>query len=106
MPSSNAAIRDLVLRHGGEYQRHDGGIEDRKGLLASALAWADLVVFPVDCVDHDSARALKRICLRQGTPFVPLRSASVASFAAALTSMAQPPSRDGPSCDGPCLKHG
>jgi hypothetical protein len=103
-PSSNAAIRDLVLRHGGDYQRHDGGIEDRKGLLAAALAWADLVVFPVDCVDHDSAQGLKRSCVRQGTSFLPLRSASVASFAAAVRAMAQPPSHRGPSCG--CLRHG
>lgn len=104
-PSSGAAIRDLVQRHGGTYQRHDGGLEGRKGLLTAALAWADLVVFPVDCVDHDSALALKRSCLRQGRPFVPLRSASVASFAAALTALAQP-APHGRSCGGPCLKHG
>lgn len=105
-PSSGAAIRDLVLRHGGEYRRHDGGLEDRKGLLAAALAGADLVVFPVDCVDHDSALALKRICLRQGTPFLALRSASVASFAAAITAMRGAPPPRGPSCGGPCLRHG
>lgn len=105
-PSSNAAIRDLVLRHGGDYQRHDGGIEDRKGLLASALAWADLVVFPVDCVDHDSALVLKRHCLHQGLPFLALRSASVASLAAALTAMAEPPEGPDAACGGPCLKHG
>lgn len=83
-PSSNGAIRALVERHGGEYQRHDGGIEDRKGLLSAGIAWADVVVFPVDCIDHDSAALLKRACVQQGTPFVPLRSASVTSFAAGL----------------------
>ncbi len=105
-PSSNPAIRDLVRRHGGDYQRHDGGIEDRKGLLAAALAWADLVVFPVDCIDHESALALKRACGRQGKPFVPLRSASVASFAAAVAAAAPPACGDGPPQGGPCLKHG
>lgn len=86
-PSSHAAIRDYVLGHGGEYQRHDGGLEVRKGLLASSLAWADVVVFPVDCIDHDSALALKRACQRQGRPFRPLRSASVTSFVAALPGL-------------------
>lgn len=85
-PSTSTAIRNLVARLGAEYQRHDGGIEDRKGLLQPALAWADLVVFPVDCIDHDSALALKRACQRQGTRFVPLRSASVASFAAGVVA--------------------
>ena len=86
-PSSSAAIRDFVLRHGAEYQRHDGGIEDRKGLLASAIAWSDLVVFPVDCIDHDSALQLKRHCNHQGTPWLPLRNASVTSLATALASL-------------------
>lgn len=85
-PSSTPAIRGLVERHGGSFQRHDGGLEDRKGLLSSAVAAADLVVFPVDCIDHDSAGNLKRICTRQSISFVPLRSASVASFAAAIAN--------------------
>ncbi len=83
-PSSTPAIRDLVLRHGGDFRKHDGGLEDRKGLLAAAVAAADVVVFPVDCIDHDSAGNLKRLCTRQGIAYVPIRNASVTSFAAAL----------------------
>ncbi|MFT3956386.1 MAG: DUF2325 domain-containing protein [Piscinibacter sp.] len=90
-PSSTPAIRELVARFGGELRKHDGGIEDRKGLLAPALAWADWVVFPVDCIDHDSALALKRECQRRGKPFQALRSASVASFLAAVTARADLP---------------
>lgn len=86
-PSSAAAIRDLVHRHGGEIDRHDGGLEDRKGLLAAAIPRAQLVVFPVDCIDHDSAGSIKRLCARAGVAFLPLRSASVASFAAALSGL-------------------
>ena len=107
-PSSTLAIRDLVIRHGGEFQRHDGGLEDRKGLLASGVAWAELVVFPVDCIDHDSAGNLKRLCLRQDVRFLPLRSASVASFAAALLNPSAGPGQEpnGPSLAPTCLKHG
>lgn len=90
-PSSTPAIRDLVLRHGGEFQHHDGGLEDRKGLLASAVAWAHVVVFPVDCIDHDSAGNLKRQCGRSGIAYLPLRSASVASLAAALAGAPRDP---------------
>src|SRR5262249_39734498 len=46
-PSSNAALRDLVQRAGGEIVLHDGGIEDRKGMLSAAAQGADLVLFPV-----------------------------------------------------------
>lgn len=107
-PSSTPAIRDLVTRHGGEFQRHDGGLEDRKGLLASGVAWAELVVFPVDCIDHDSAGNLKRLCMRQDVRFLPLRSASVASFAAALLNPTAEPGQE-PMRSGLapiCLKHG
>ena len=83
-PSSNAALRDLVQRAGGEIIMHDGGIEDRKAMLSTAAHGADLVLFPVDCIDHDSAATVKRLCARLGVPFVPLRSASVSSFVAAL----------------------
>ena len=64
---------------------------------------AELVVFPVDCIDHDSASNLKRLCTKQGVPFVPLRCASVASFAAALAGV----SRDADDPGSPtCLRHG
>ena len=85
-PSSIPAIRGLVEHHGGSFQRHDGGMEDRKGILSSAVAAADLVVFPVDCVDHDSVGNLKRLCVRLSIAYMPLRSASVASFAAAVAN--------------------
>jgi regulator of replication initiation timing len=100
-PSSMPAIRGLVEQHGGQFQRHDGGLEDRKGLLAAAIGGADLVAFPVDCIDHDSAGNLKRLCGRSGIPFLPLRSASVASFAAALLG-----SNSEPPTPPVCLKHG
>jgi hypothetical protein len=79
-PGSNTAIRRLVESAGGQITAHDGGIEDRKGLLASALPGADMVVFPVDCIDHDSMNMLKRICERSQIAWYPLRTASVASF--------------------------
>lgn len=79
-PGSNAAIRRIVESAGGEITVHDGGIEDRKGLLAAALPGADMVVFPVDCIDHDSMNMLKRVCERSHVAWYPLRTASVASF--------------------------
>ncbi|MEN8515212.1 DUF2325 domain-containing protein [Burkholderia sp. RS02] len=79
-PGSNRAIRRIVETAGGEVTMHDGGIEDRKGLLATALPGAHMVVFPVDCIDHDSMNLLKRICERHHIAYYPLRTASVASF--------------------------
>jgi len=79
-PGSNHALRRWVAAAGGELTVHDGGVEDRKGLLAAALAGADLAVFPVDCVDHDSMATLKRVCERHRVSWHPLRTASLASF--------------------------
>jgi hypothetical protein len=104
-PSSTPALRDLVERHGGEFRHHDGGLEDRKGLLAAAAATVDLVVIPIDCVDHDSATNLKRLCARSGVPFVPLRSASVASFAAALAERGKPDDKEASVGFSRCMKH-
>ncbi|CAD6556291.1 hypothetical protein LMG27952_06031 [Paraburkholderia hiiakae] len=107
-PGSNQALRRWVESAGGELTVHDGGVEDRKGLLAAALANADLAVFPVDCIDHDSMSTLKRVCERHQVAWHPLRTASLASFVelmvrlnanATPTLAAVPVSRF-------CLRHG
>ena len=106
-PGSNAAIRALCERAGLELALHDGGIEDRKGLLSAAIPGAELVLFPVDCVDHDSVGRLKRLCERHGVAYLPLRSAGAASFLAALAGRG---ARDAPTSAGRpsrfCLRHG
>jgi hypothetical protein len=107
-PGSNRAIKTLVENAGGELLIHDGGIEDRKGLLAAALPAADLVVFPVDCIDHDSMSTLKRVCERHRVPFHALRSASIASFSALIAELALPPTEPAaaPRVSHFCLRHG
>ncbi|WP_191002391.1 DUF2325 domain-containing protein [Cupriavidus pauculus] len=86
-PGTVTTIRTLVERAGGRFQDHDGGLEDRKGLLPAMVASADIVVFPVDCIDHDSVGMLKRICQKQGIDYHPVRSASVASFVELLARL-------------------
>jgi hypothetical protein len=107
-PGSNAALKALVTSAGGEFIVHDGGLEDRKGLLAAALPGADLVVFPVDCIDHDSMSMLKRVCERHQVEYRPLRTASVASFIELIarlpTDEGAPVSARPPSAF--CLRHG
>ncbi|MGR3906689.1 DUF2325 domain-containing protein [Burkholderia sp. SR8] len=111
-PGSNRAIRRIVETAGGELTLHDGSIEDRKGLLANALPGANMVVFPVDCVDHDSVNLLKRMCERHQIAYYPLRTASVASFVELIGRLdahareAMP--RDAPAGEASrfCLRHG
>ena len=107
-PSSNAALKRLVEAAGGDFVVHDGGVEDRKGLLAAALPGADIVVFPVDCVDHDSMNTLKRVCERHQIDYHPLRTASVASFVE-LVDRLRPEhlaQLGNPSPSAFCLRHG
>lgn len=106
-PSSNGAIRRLCDAAGIELVLHDGGLEDRKGLLPALVPGSDLVLLPVDCVDHDSMNRLKKLCARHGVPFQPLRTAGVASFLAALA--AHSPDRANTQAPRPrpiCLRHG
>ncbi|WP_044043638.1 DUF2325 domain-containing protein [Caballeronia insecticola] len=108
-PNSNAVLKSLAEAAGGELIVHDGGVEDRKGLLAAALPNADVVLFPVDCIDHDSMNTLKRVCERHGVEYAPLRTASVASFVefvARLTASAQTARAGSPPPSAFCLRHG
>ena len=110
-PGSNAALRQLVESAGGDFVVHDGGIEDRKGMFAAALPRADIVVFPVDCIDHDSMNLLKRVCDRHQVDYHPLRTASVASFVELMTRLGRASQQSGKSGNTPpasrfCLRHG
>jgi hypothetical protein len=86
-PHLVARLRVLIERASGRLIDHDGGIEDRRDLLAGLVSRADVAFFPVDCISHDAAQSLKRLCAQSGKPFVPLRSSSVASLLQALRSL-------------------
>lgn len=73
-------LAKLVADAGGELLVHDGGIEDRKGLIASMLPRAQLIVFPVDYISHNAMHVTKQLAARHGIACHPLRSASIASF--------------------------
>jgi hypothetical protein len=60
------------------------------------VSWAEVVVFPVDCIDHESVDSLKRLCVRQQVRYVPLRSAGIGCFAAAFSS----PPEESPDAPG------
>jgi hypothetical protein len=85
-PHQVARLRLLVGQASGQLIDHDGGIEERPDLLAGLVSRADAAFFPVDCISHRAALLLKRLCQQSGKPYVPLRSASVASMLRALRS--------------------
>jgi hypothetical protein len=83
-PDKLGHLRALSERSGAVFLHHDGGVDDRSGLLGGLVSRADLVMFPVDCVSHEAAINVKRLCRQLAKPFMPLRSSGMASFAAAI----------------------
>ena len=82
-------LRAHAERSGAVFLHHDGGVEERGGLLPGLVSRADAVLFPVDCVSHAAMSLVKRLCRQTGKPFVPLRSAGLAPFCASLHSLRQ-----------------
>jgi hypothetical protein len=89
-PGQIHRIRAFVEGAQAELLHHDGGLEERKGLLAGMVSCADAVFFPVNCISHDTTGILKRLCRQTGKPYLPLRSASLTSFIAALRRFGRP----------------
>lgn len=83
-PHQVAHLRAVGEQLGATFLHHDGGIENHPNLLPGLTSRADLVMFPVDCISHDAAHAVKLLCRQGGKRFLPLRSASVTSLLAAL----------------------
>jgi hypothetical protein len=77
-------LREVAAQLGAELLHHDGGVEDRSGMLAGLVNRADVVMFPVDCVSHEAVGVVKRLCRQAGKPYLALRSAGIGSFVAAL----------------------
>jgi hypothetical protein len=83
-PHQVAQLRALAERSGASFLYHDGGIEDRSGLLEVQVSRADVVFFPVDCVSHGAVATVKRVSRHVGKPYVALRSSGLTSLAAGL----------------------
>ncbi len=87
-PGCTEQMRASLEAAGGTLLCHDGGRHDHPSLLPGLVSQADRVAFPVDCVSHDAALAVKRLCRQFGKPWLPLRSAGLGSFLAALAGPA------------------
>lgn len=83
-PSALPHLRSLVESYAGEFSHHDGGQEDSRNSLEPMLVNADLVFCPIDCISHDACLRVKRVCKQNAATFVPLRTASLASFVKGL----------------------
>jgi hypothetical protein len=73
-------LKGFVERVNGKFLHHDGGIEHSSTLLPGLLSRADAAVFPIDCVSHDAAARIKRICSQMGKFCLPVRTSSITSL--------------------------
>jgi hypothetical protein len=80
-------IKGLIEGAGGRFLHHDGGLEQSSGLLPGLIGRADRVLFPIDCISHEAAATIKRVCRAFGRSYEPLRTASLACVLAALLRM-------------------
>lgn len=81
--------RQLAERLGVRLIHHDGGKEEALSRLPALLASSDAVICPTDCVGHLAYYQLKQHCKQAGKPCVLVKNSGVASFAAALTRLAE-----------------
>jgi hypothetical protein len=91
-PNQIPQLKALVERTGARFLHHDGGIEHSSSLLPGLISRADVLLFPIDCISHDAVATLKRLCRQLEKPYLPLRTASLATLASSLAGMAR--SRD------------
>jgi len=77
-------LRKLAESRNIELLFHDGGVEDNLSLLPAMVGRASSAVFPVDCISPSAADMVKRPGRGRAKPYLPLRSASLASFAAVI----------------------
>lgn len=87
-PNQVTHLRALSERASAHFLYHDGGIDERTGMLRGLVSRADIAFFPVDCTSHEAAILVKRLCRQSGKPWIPLRSASLTAFLAAIEPLA------------------
>jgi Uncharacterized protein conserved in bacteria (DUF2325) len=57
-------LKTLTAQRDGLLLAHDGGVEDNAALLPGLVSQADRIFFPVDCISHDAAGRVKKLCRR------------------------------------------
>ena len=85
--SSVSRYRETIEDFGGQFQYHDGGIEQSQQALEANLAAADLVICQTGCISHNAYWRVKDHCKRTGKRCVFVENPSPASLAVRLHSL-------------------
>jgi hypothetical protein len=79
-----ARYRRRIEDLGGQFEHHDGGLEDSLQALEGRLSRADVVICQAACINHEAYHRVKRHCERTGKPCVYLDRPSLSRFDRAL----------------------
>lgn len=74
----------LIENYGGSFSAFHGGSDDHLENLPELLKKADMIICPVDCVNHDAFLAVKYYCKYSGKPCVLLDRSEVNTFSAGI----------------------
>ena len=62
-------LREFAERSGATFLHHDGGLEERSGMLQGLVSRANAVLFPVNCVSHAAMLQVSGFAAKRGNPF-------------------------------------
>ncbi|MCD6224985.1 MAG: DUF2325 domain-containing protein [Deltaproteobacteria bacterium] len=76
--------KQLVESSGGEFDYHDGYMNNGKINIEARVMRADLVICPVNCNSHTACERVKKLCRKFGRPVKMLSNSSLSSISDAL----------------------
>lgn len=76
----------LVESRGGEFDYHDGYMQNGQRNIEAQVRRSDIVICPVNCNSHGACERVKRLCKKHEKPFRMLPSSSLSAIAEALHS--------------------
>ena len=77
----------LIKDNGGNFVAFHGDSDDQSGDLPRLLREVDMIICPVDCVNHDDYFEVKNYCHHSGKPCVLLDRSEVRTFAAGVDTL-------------------
>ncbi|MBW1941136.1 MAG: DUF2325 domain-containing protein, partial [Deltaproteobacteria bacterium] len=76
--------RDLVETSGGEFDYHDGYMNNGKQNLEARVKRSDLIICPVNCNSHGACHRVKKLCQKHSKSVKMLPSSSLSAITEAL----------------------
>lgn len=77
----------LIKNNGGNFVAFHGHSDDHSGDLPRLLREVDMIICPVDCVNHDDYFEVKNYCQHSGKSCVLLDRSEVRTFAAGVDTL-------------------